>query len=268
MPVPDTAQLPENQWTKLSELVGVDMNGQGQINLLKIFSMYREEYDKFPITKTTTPYQYFIHNKSFESVDGEVLYCMIRHFKPKKILEIGSGFSTMLSAQAIHRNKVENSSYYCKLEVVDPYATEIIRAGFPGLTKLNLSKAQDTPLSSFQNLGKDDFLFIDSSHVLKIGSDVQYLFLEVFPRLKPGVIIHIHDVFIPSEYPRNLVLKEHLFWSEQHLLQAFLAFNTHFRVLWGGSYMHLKHPELLEASFKSYTRNAEPPGSFWMKRID
>jgi hypothetical protein len=103
-------------------------------------------------------------------------------------------------------------------------------------------------------LKENDILFIDPSHVLKIGNDVQYEYLEILPRLNKGVIVHVHDIFIPCNYPKKWVLEKHRFWNEQYLFQAFLAFNNAFEVLWGGSYMHLRHPDKLEEAFNSYNR--------------
>jgi hypothetical protein len=95
--------------------------------------------------------------------------------------------------------------------------------------------------------------------VLKVGSDVKYEFTEILPRLNSGVLIHIHDIFLPAEYPREWILKKHLFYNEQYLLQAFLAFNSAFDILWGGSYMHLKHPDKLEDAFGSYRKDSSVP---------
>jgi hypothetical protein len=102
--------------------------------------------------------------------------------------------------------------------------------------------------------------------VLKIGSDVQFEFLEVLPRLNKGVIVHVHDIFLPAEYPQEWVMQKHRFWTEQYLLQTFLSFNHSFEVLWAGSFMHLKHSDKVAAAFASYRREAHLPGSFWMKR--
>jgi len=118
----------------------------------------------------------------------------------------------------------------------------------------------------FGKLKENDILFIDSSHVLKIGSDVQYEYLDILPRLSKGVIVHVHDIFLPAEYPKEWVLKDYIFWTEQYLLQAFLAFNDSFEVLWAGHYMHLKYPNKLEDAF-SYKRDERLPGSFWMRKI-
>lgn len=265
-PVPDTRTLREELWSKHSKMVGIKINEERQINLLSQFSSkFKDEYECFPRFKTSAPYQYYINNGTFESVDGEILYCMIRHFKPRKVFEIGSGNSTYLIAQAVLKNKEEDGNE-CELMAFEPYPNSILRAGFSGLSKLIPTKIQDIALSKFKELKENDFLFIDSSHVLKIGSDVQYEYLEILPRLNKGVIVHVHDIFLPAEYPKEWVLKNYLFLTEQYLLQAFLAFNNTFEVLWGGSYMHLKHPEKLEKAFSSYNRTSVWPGSLWVRR--
>ena len=121
-------------------------------------------------------------------------------------------------------------------------------------------------MSLFKELKEGDILFIDSSHILKIGGDVQYEFLEILPRLNKGVIVQIHDIFIPVEYPKAWVLGNKLFYDEQYLLQAFLVFNSAFEVLWVGSYMHIRHPDKLEKTFNSYDRRTAWPCSFWMRK--
>lgn len=265
-PVPDTRTLKDDLWHKQSDLVGIDINEQAQINLLSLFSSkFKREYESFPRSKTSVPYQYYVDNRVFESVDGEIVYCMIRYFKPRMIIEIGSGHSTYLAAQAVQKNQADYS-HKCELIAVEPYPNDVLRGGFPGLSKLIPTKVQDISLSEFSKLRENDVLFMDSSHVLKIGSDVQYEFLEILPRLNKGVIVHVHDIFLPAEYPKEWVLKDYRFWTEQYLLQAFLIFNNSFEVLWAGSYMHLKHPDKLEAAFSSYKRDERWPGSFWMRK--
>lgn len=266
-PVPDTRVLKDDLWQRHTDLVGIDINEKGQINLLSLFSSkFKKEYEIFPRNKTSVPYQYYVNNNYFCSVDGEILFCMIRHFKPKKILEIGSGNSTFLSAQAILRNKEENNRE-CELIAIEPNPNNVLKAGFPGLSKLVPTAVQDVSLSEFTKLKENDILFIDSSHVLRIGNDVQYEYLEILPRLNKGVIVHIHDIFLPAEYPKNWILKNFMFYNEQYLLQAFLTFNGSYEVQWAGSYMHLTRPDKLEAAFSSYKRGESWPGSFWMRKI-
>ena len=266
--IPNIQSLKDNLWQKRSKLVGIDINEENQIKLIsEFYSLFKEEYDKFPKEKTSDPHQFYINNGSFESVDCEILYCMIRYFKPKKIVETGSGFSTLLSAQAILKNKKENN-IDCELIAIEPYPWGFLKTGFLGLKKLISKKIQEIPLIEFDQLKRNDIFFVDTSHVLKIGSDVQYLFLEILPRLNKGVIIHFHDIFIPSDYPKSWILKSYRFYNEQYLLQTFMVFNKSFEVLWAGSYMHLKNADRLETTFKSYNRDKRWPGSFWIRRID
>lgn len=265
-PIPDTARLADGLWSGRSSLPGLDMNEAGQIELLSRFqSAFKDEYNSLPRQPTGNPHEFYLANGAFVNVDAEVLYCMVRHFKPRRIFEIGSGMSTLLSARAALRNEREGCPP-CDLTAIEPYPNEVLRRGFPGLTRLLEKRVEDVPLSEFSQLSGNDILFIDSSHVLRIGNDVQYEYLELLPRLNRGVIIHIHDIFLPAEYPRHWVTGMRRFWTEQYLLQAFLAFNESFEVLWAGSYMHLMQPDKLQAAFASYDRAKALPGSLWMRR--
>lgn len=266
-PVPDTSKLKEDLWSKRSELAGIDLNEQKQLELLSLFvSKFKNEYELFPRNRTDIPYEYYVDNLAFESVDGEILYCMIRQFKPRRIYEIGSGNSTYLSAKAVQKNAEEDRDYQCELVAIEPYPNKILKAGFPGLSNLISKEVQDVPLSEFEKLSENDILFIDSSHVLRIGNDVQHEYLAILPRLNKGVIVHARDIFLPAEYPKQYVLEHRRFWTEQYLLQAFLTFNDSYEVLWAGSYMHFNYPDRLEPAFSSYNREARRPGSFWMRR--
>ena len=118
----------------------------------------------------------------------------------------------------------------------------------------------------FLQLQHNDILFIDSTHVIKIGGEVNYLFLEVLPRLNKGVIVHVHDIFLPFEYPKEWVIQRHRFWTEQHLLHAFLICNNCFEVLWAGNYLCTKYPEKLRTLFPSYNLESISPGSFYIRK--
>lgn len=262
-PVPDIASL-ERAWPAESSLIGIDMREDTELALLARSSAdYKTEYDAFPRTPVSgAPYRYHLVNGAYESVDAEILHCMIRAYKPKRIFEIGSGYSTRVSAEALLKNGDGG-----ELVAFEPYPHLVLRAGFPGLTRLVQKKIQDVPLETFDALEANDILFIDSSHAASTGSDVVREYLEIIPRLKPGVLVHIHDIFLPRDYPKDWVLKEHRFWNEQYLLQAFLAFNANFEVLWAGQYMHMRHPEALTAAFASYDPATVSPGSFWIRRV-
>lgn len=208
-PIPDTRHISDEIWNNKTKLPGIDIDTKAMIDLIDLFSSkYKKEYDSFPKNKTSIPYQYYIKNGAFESVDAEIYYCMIRYFKPKRIFEIGSGNSTYLAAQAVNKNN-EEFGLDTKLIAIEPYPNETLKKGFLGLSELRTSKLQDINLSEFNTLCENDILFIDSSHVLRIGSDVQYEYLELLPRLNKGVIIHIHDIFLPAEYKKNWILGDH-----------------------------------------------------------
>ncbi len=258
-PIPDTQSLPETLWTRPSELVGSNMNDSGQLDLLrKHFPKFRDEYEQFPTTPAEEPGHFYLNNHIFGAADALVAYCMVRHFQPQLIIEVGSGFSSLLLGQAVTKNN--SGEVIC----IEPFPQEFLKRGFPGLHSLIEKKIQDVDLDFFSQLGSGDILFIDSSHTLKIGGDVNYLFLEVLPRLKPGVIVHVHDIFFPFDYRRDWVKEEFRFWTEQYLLQAFLAFNSEFEVLIANSYLSYCYRNDLKATFPSLP--ALSGCSFWMRR--
>jgi len=269
--VPRIRSLREDLWPSANRptaLPGIDFNERCQLELLATFERkFKIEYDAFSRNKTAVPHEYYIDNHYFEAVDGEILYCFIRHFKPQRIIEIGSGYSTMLASKAISQNQQEDPTYTCTLTAIEPYPSLVLKTGFPHLSELVIDEVQNVSLSKFDNLTKNDILFIDSSHVLTIGNDVQYEYLKLLPRLGNGVIVHIHDIFLPREYPKEWVMKRLRFWTEQYILQAFLTFNESYEILWAAEYMHLNHPDLLENAFSSYARNSGGHLSFWIRKI-
>jgi hypothetical protein len=235
--------------------VGIDMNEAMQLDLVQNhFTKFRDEYNKLPIEPV--PGQ----KRPFHGIDALVAYCMVRHFQPRLIIEVGSGFSSLVLGQAAAKNK--NSALVC----IDPFPGELLRNrdDVPALQLLIEAKVQDVDLEFFSQLKSGDILFIDSSHTVKIGGDVNYLFLEVLPRLNKGVIVHVHDIFFPFEYRRDWVLDEFRFWTEQYLLQAFLTLNSDFEVLLGSYYLSRYHEDQLQAAFPNLARWIG--GSFWMRR--
>jgi len=254
-PIPDTQSLPETLWSQPSELVGIDMNDSMQLDLLRNhFSKFRGEYETIPAEPP--PGQLW----PFHGTDVLVAYCMVRHSQPRRIIEVGSGFSSLVLGQAAAKNK--SSALIC----IDPFPQELIRKSnsIPALRSLIETKVQDVDMEFFSQLESGDILFIDSSHTVKIGGDVNYLFLEVLPRLKAGVIVHVHDIFLPFAYRRDWTLEEFRFWTEQYLLQAFLIFNPEFEVLMANSYLNHYYPPDLKAAFPNLRRWVG--GSFWMRR--
>jgi predicted O-methyltransferase YrrM len=258
-PIPDTQSLPETLWTQPSKLIGVDFNEAMQLDLLRRhFPKFRDEYRQFSTEPTGTENRFHLGNQLFDDVDALVAYCMVRHFQPRLVIEVGSGFSSLILGEAVA--KKAGSSLIC----VEPFPREFLRKGFPGLQLLMEKKVQEIELDFFSKLKSGDILFIDSSHTVKIGGDVNYLFLEVLPRLKPGVIVHVHDIFLPFEYRRDWVLDEFRFWTEQYLLQAFLMFNSEFEVLMANNYLSHYYQQDVKAAFPHLSNWGG--GSLWMRR--
>ena len=263
-PIPDTRALSVSIWDRVCDLPGIDMCEEAQKQILsEIVARFKDEYAAIPKGASTSEFQFYLGNVAFEAVDAEMLFGIIRLLKPRRMYEVGSGFSTLLAADALRRNSVDGS--LCRFIAIDPYGCADPERGLPSGVELWRVPVQDVSPSEFQSLGENDILFIDSSHVCKTGSDVQFLFLEVLPRIRPGVVVHLHDIFMPLEYPKQWVLDRHRFWNEQYLLQAFLSFNTTFEVLWAGQWMQMKYPDLLMKAFPSY-KPAVSAGSFWFRR--
>jgi hypothetical protein len=258
-PIPNTAHLGDNIWQRESGLVGVDMNDEMQLHLVsEVFPQFRDEYEGLLSGPSEDQARFYFGNGFFDGTDALVLYCMLRHLKPRRVIEVGAGFSTRLAAQAA----LVNGS--TELVCVDPFPDPVLQDGIPGLTTLISSRVEELPLDPFLDLREDDVLFIDSSHVARTGGDVTFLFLEVLPRLHPGVVVQVHDVFVPFEYRRDWVVDTLRFWNEQYVLQAFLAFNSAFRVLLANSYLHARYPDVLPHTFP--TSPWWGGGSFWFQR--
>ena len=252
-PITSLKDLTDDVFAK--EYKNMDWNVEAQLNLLQELKAFSGEFND--IVKKNL---FDMSNQAFALHDAPVYYGIIRKFKPKKIIEIGAGHSTVLASYAVQKN--ENTI----ITAVDPFLS--------GETKEMVTKAkiefiekpvQELPLSFFEELSENDILFIDSSHVSKVGSDVNFLYLEVLPILKPGVLIHVHDIFLPHEYPRTWLEQKLLFWNEQYLLNAFLINNKNFEALIGNYFLHLKYHEKL----KDFCDTNMVPGgcSFWMKKI-
>jgi len=282
-PIPDLAELKSRDWTLAKPIAGIDLGLERQVEFASTtISAYAREC-AFPSSPGPRGYEYHYNNGLFECVDAEVTYAMVRHYKPRRVIEIGGGFSTRLIADALLRNAAA-SGKPGELITIEPSPSDVLRSGFPGLSMLIADPAQNVDISLFASLEEGDILFVDSSHVVKTGSDVCYECLQILPSLRPGVVIHFHDIFLPCEYPRQAVLERLCFWSEQYLLQAFLALNEEFEVLWAGSAMQLFHPDVLERAVPnwrgSYARMPRGirrfmptldgdrvwPASFWIRR--
>lgn len=265
-PIPPIHELPDDIWTRRSELPGVRVDPDAQLALLaELRRDVGAEWDVLP-DHTDDPTRFQLRNMTFESVDAEIAYGLVRRHRPARIVEIGSGWSTLLMLEALDRNAADGRPG--TLTACEPYPTGALQlAADTGRIELVAEPVQHVPLELFAELGDGDVLFIDSSHVCRIGSDVQYELLEVLPRLAPGVLVHLHDIFLPVEYPRSWVEAEKRFWNEQYVLQAFLAFNAGYEVVWMSAWMHTYHAGAVAAAVPSFDPAFHRPGSVWLRRL-
>lgn len=244
------------------ELPGIDFNTEEQLDLISKFD-YNRELEEFPIEKSAE-LTFFYNNGSYASGDAEYLYNIVRHFKPKRIIEIGSGLSTFMVQNALSKNKIDNPDQNCNHICIEPYE-------HPNLEKLGIEiirkRVETVDKSFFKTLEHNDILFIDSSHMIRPQGDVLFEYLEILPILNPGVIVHIHDIFMPKDYLNEWIYDAHLLWNEQYLLEAFLTFNDKYKII--GSLNYLAHNYNKEFSAKCpifAQQNGREPGAFWMVR--
>jgi hypothetical protein len=254
-PLPDTPR----------PLPGIRWNDAGQLALLERLTHAHELVDgQLP---TRGPRRFRFENGYFGPGDAEFLYAAIRHFRPARITEVGSGHSTLVAAAAIDRTRAEDASYACRHLCIEPYehqwleelGVEVVRRPVESLDP-----------AMFEELEGGDILFIDSSHVIRPGGDVLFEYLHVLPRLRPGVLVHIHDIFSPWDYPDAWLRHELKLWNEQYLLEAWLSASDDFEIIGALHYLSRHHREHLERAFPEYGRVAgrHVPGSFWIRRTE
>ena len=252
-PIPVCRELGDRPWTRPSEMVGIASDVDAQLAWLE-GAVARFGGELPP------------GGPMFNAADAAVLHLILRDARPRRVIEIGGGESTRVTARALALN-TRDGAPEAELTTVEPHPDPLLRRGLPGVTRLIEARAQDVPLDAFTALAAGDVLFIDSSHVLAIGSDVQYELLEIVPRLAPGVLVHVHDVFLPDEYPRPWVMRNRWFWNEQYLLQAFLCFNDAFEIVWAGAHAARADGDRVRAALPGFARDTRRPGSFWMRRV-
>ena len=244
----------------MKSIPGIENHVEDQLALVGKFSEY---YDKLPFKdEKSSGLRYYFQNSYFCYGDAIILYSMLRHRRPQRIIEVGSGFSSAVMLDT-------NDLFFSKrmiLTFVEPYPERLFSLLSDEDKKQHeiiIDTVQDVPLERFATLDANDILFIDSSHVAKIGSDVVHLLTNVLPRLRKGVIVHFHDVFWPFEYPEEWIRGGRA-WNEDYILKAFLQFNAKFKILFFNSYLAIHHKEVVEQNLPSFLKNTG--GSLWIEK--
>jgi hypothetical protein len=242
-------------------LLGINWDVTEQLNLLQSFRFNDELAGMLSLEPGEFSFRY--ENSSFGAGDADFLYNLIRHKRPARIIEIGSGNSTLMARQAINKNREEIPGYTCDHVCIEPY--EISWLEKTGVTVIR-ERVEDVGLAFFSLLEKNDILFIDSSHVIRPQGDVLFEYLELLPTLNVGVIVHIHDIFTPRDYPKEWICGEVRLWNEQYLLEAFLTGNHDWKIIGALNYLHHNHFEKLRETCVCLTHDLEP-GSFYMQKV-
>ena len=243
------------------QIPGIDLNEEGQLQILEKFKQF---YNEQPFSSTrTNKLLYYFENGNYGYTDGIVLHCMIRYLQPKRIIEVGCGDS---SCNMFDTNELFfNNSI--DLTFIDPDEKKVyakIKSAKHVETTVISKQIQEVSLDTFSALDENDILFIDSSHVSKIDSDVNYLVFEVLPHLKRGVHVHFHDIWYPFEYAKEWIYNGHA-WNEAYLVRAFLQYNKDFKIVFFNGYLRY----FFEDVFKEYMPLCmkHPGGSLWIRKV-
>lgn len=243
-------------------LPGLDLKAAGQLALLEQFR-FAEELLALP----EHPGQGIFHfrNAAYGFGDAEILYDMIRHFRPRRLVEVGSGWSTRLAVLALRANAARDPADACRHVCIEPFEQPWLEAFGVEVVR---QRVELVDRALFASLQAGDILFIDSSHVVRPQGDVVTEFLEILPTLAPGVLVQVHDVFTPRDYPAEWVVKERRMWTEQYLMEAFLSHNRDFEVICAVNWLAHNHRDKLSQAAPWLVQHPGlEPGAFWFRRV-
>jgi hypothetical protein len=257
-PIPDLASLPESVWVQADPLRGIELDLDGQAARLQSeLAPYIAEFD----AAVDRGLGYEASNPSYPLPDARMLYGVVRDARPRSIVELGSGQTSRVIAAACAANAAAGTEV--DYVAYDPYPIADVES-LAGLSALHRVPAQEVPEDVFERLGSGDILFVDTTHTVKIGSDVNHIVLRVLPLLAPGVLVHFHDICLPYEYPRYLLEDYALYWAEQYLLQAFLSMNPSYEVRYATDALCRDRRARVEAA--GLAAGGESGSSFWIRR--
>jgi hypothetical protein len=265
-PIPSGAERAEAQAVRAKPLPrtlpGIDLNEGEQ---LALFDDFARMYPELPWGETPTKaLRYHFSNDAFDYCDAICLYAMLRHAKPRRVIEVGCGYSSCVTLDT-------NELFFggaIETVFVEPYPDllyRLMKPGDRGRSRVLEKRLQDVPVAEFERLEAGDILFIDSTHVAKANSDVNYAFASIFPALAPGVLIHVHDVHYPFEYPAPW-LREGRGWNELYMLRAFLQYNERFRIAFFNTFMVHFHRERFAEKMPRCLKS--DGGSIWLRVAD
>jgi hypothetical protein len=271
-PIPDLRELREQTSARceqgIENLPGIELNEARQLEMVDAFAQF---YGELPFPdKQSRQFRYFFDNPFFSYGDGVILYSFLRSFRPMRVVEVGSGFS---SAEMLDVNDVffDRAVEFIFIEPRPERLYSLLSEEEKGSYRIEVKPVQRVETTVFRSLAENDVLFIDSSHVGKSHSDVLHILFEILPRLNKGVLVHFHDVMWPFEYPQSW-LEEGRAFNEAYFLRAFLQHNSAFEVLFFNSFMMAQHAELLRVRMPRMLKSPSTPetignSSLWLRKI-
>jgi Methyltransferase domain len=241
--------------------LGINWRANQQVALVRDKFARQSDFE-IPDGPTGESHEYHAASEMFSRLDAWILQATLRYLRPKRIIEVGCGWSSLVTAR-VNREFFGNS---IDVTCIEPYPPDFLADGVEGISRLITLPVEQMPVDTFLDLGPKDVLFIDSSHTVKTGCDVVFLIQEVLPRLADGVMVHIHDIFLPWDYPEEWVMMGRS-WNEQYLIRAFLAFNSNFEIMLGVGWMSYFQPDVLAMALPGYPeRYPDGGGSLWIRR--
>jgi hypothetical protein len=243
----------------IDECPGVDLQREAQLKLLDVFSHY---YNDLPWSEMPSKATRYYYQQGYFSYGDAIALCsFLRHYKPRRVVEVGAGASSaaMLDVNDLFLERTIRFTF------VEPYPERLFDMLTPeDKPSVLRNLVQDVPLKVFSELYENDILFVDSSHVVKIGSDLEYILFEILPRLNPGVLVHFHDIFWPFEYPKAWFLKGRA-WNEAYFLRSFLQFNSAFEIMYFNSYLAACHRDALREKMPLCLK--DHGSSIWIRKV-
>ena len=265
-PIPSIDEVVKDEnriWSNniLDTIPGIDLNKSEQLSLLEnLIPLYKD----MPFTANRKKgLYYFFERGSYSYSDAIFLHLMLRYLKASKVIEVGSGSSSCVMLDT-NRHFLNNK---ISLTFIDPFPNKMpsVPENSHGSTHLIPSRVQDVETNLFQTLGENDILFIDSTHIAKVGSDVNDIFFRILPSLHSGVYIHFHDIFFPFEYPKNWVIQKGHYWNEIYLMRAFLQYNSSFKIVLMNTFLTDFYKKIIRDNMPLCLKNRG--GCIWLKKI-
>lgn len=262
-PIPDESRLPGDIRQRRSAMRGIALDTGAQITWAeRELAAFAGEFEA-PAARDEAAGGFWFENPMYQYGDAEIAYAIVRRFKPRRVVELGSGFSTLVLAHAAKANSREG--HPTLVETNDPFPSALVEDPVEGLSALRCRPAESIPVEELEGLVEGDVLFVDTTHVVRLGGDVNHIVLDVLPGLRKGVLVHFHDIWLPYEYHPGLTEHLNMHWTEQYLLQALLSGNPSFEILFATQAVATEQAERFRRLVPRF-KGVNHPTSFWLQR--